>query len=71
MAEKKHRFSALQSCCPRCGKMVTVRKFIIGTTRDSNIVTAAYACPECTDVVQVFVEGESVDNVAPRGSLDK
>jgi len=71
MAEKKHRFSELRSCCPRCGKMVVVRKFIIGTTRDSNIVTAAYACPECFDVVQVFVEGESVDNVAPRLPLDK
>lgn len=63
MAEKKNRFSELISWCPRCGNTVTVRKFIVNTTKDSNIVTATYACPVCFDVVQVFIEGESFDNV--------
>lgn len=58
-----NRFTTLQAECPRCGHEVVVEKFIVNAGRT---VVATFACPDCTDIVQVFVEGESVVNAAPR-----
>lgn len=57
---KPNRLQAAICSCPRCGKRVIAQKFIINTGNTKPLIT--FACPECTDVVQVFVEGESETN---------
>ena len=66
MSDHTNRFTGLSSWCPRCGQTVHVEKFIVNFIKDNSVIMATYACPACSDVVQIVVAQESAENVAPR-----
>ncbi len=62
-SDPNNRFTELRALCPRCNQGVTVEKFIINNSINGvDGVLTTWACPLCTDVVQVFMAGESAKN---------
>lgn len=58
---KPNRFTGARCSCPRCKKRVDVDKFIVNPNGDGRTLIT-FACPACTDVVQIFMTGESAAN---------
>lgn len=61
-----NRFALLQAWCPRCGQDVVVDKFIVNSLAALMLPAATFACPNCADVVQVLMQGESIENSSAR-----